>query len=122
MVMAPGAHTSAATAGPALAGSVEPSAHAWPASRMMVTAAARPGLCTGMDDSHDPELGHLLDGGGAPASAETLRAIVARGRRGRERALIGALLLTLIGGPLVGYLVARSGNDGGGTQQVAVAA
>src|SRR5437773_1766496 len=79
-----------------------------------------------MDDTHEPELGHLLEGDAAgdsvPASAETLRAIVARGRRGRERALTGALLLALIGGPVIGFLVARSGQDGDGSQHVAVAA
>ena len=57
------------------------------------------------DDVHEPELGHLLDGAAAPASAEVLQAIVARGRRGRERALAGALVLTLIGGPLAGFAV-----------------
>src|SRR4051812_8558093 len=75
-----------------------------------------------MSDSRQPELGHLLEGDDTAASAETLRAIVARGHRGRDRALTGALLLALIGGPLAGYLVARSGPEGDGTQQVAVAA
>src|SRR4051812_50201602 len=69
---------------------------------------------------HDPELEHLLDGPAWPASAETLEAIVARGRRGRERALAGGLVLALVAGPVGGFLIAREGNGGG--QQITAAA
>src|SRR3954471_5261994 len=49
MVMAPGAHTSVAVAPPL---GVAPSAHAWPASRTMVTAVARASRTTASGTIH----------------------------------------------------------------------
>src|SRR3954452_5514763 len=75
-----------------------------------------------MNSDSDPELQHLLDGPAWPASAETLEAIVARGRRRRGRVLAGGLVLALVAGPVAGFLVARQGDDGGGQQVTAAAA
>jgi len=84
---------------------------------------ARLELYSSMNDGHEPELSHLLDDPYAPPpSADVLRTIVTRGRRGRERALAGGLVLALVAGPLIGFLVGRSHNGSGSGQQLTAAA
>src|SRR5207302_7467560 len=58
---------------------------------------------------------------GAPATADALRAIVARHQRARTRTLAVALAVALIAGPLAGWAIARNG-EGGGQQVTATPA
>src|SRR5438270_7211260 len=66
----------------------------------------------GMDESED------IESQGAPATPDALRSIVARHQRARTRALGIALAVALVAGPVAGWVVARSGENGG--QKVAI--
>jgi hypothetical protein len=69
-------------------------------------------------DDHEDIAG--LEGQGAPATAEALKSIVARHRRGRTRTLGVALAVALVAGPVAGWALASTGQHAG--RQVATGA
>jgi hypothetical protein len=69
----------------------------------------------GMDDLEP--IGDI-EAHGEPATPDALRSIVARHQRARTRALGIALAVALVAGPVAGWVVARSGENGG--QKVAI--